>query len=185
VTVPFTVPLTMKKLLLNAVPPAVVTAMGPDVAPAGTLNVSEVPVLVVMPTGVPLSVTPVAPFRFVPLTVTTVPAPPLGGANDDTIGIKPVGNVMSKVVSAVAIPAGFASATETGPSGAPGGTVARTWVADTITYVAGTPANCTETVPTKFVPLSVTVVPTGPLAGVKEVIAGANPAAIVTVKFGV
>ena len=38
--------------------------------------------------------------------------------------------------------------------------------------MAVTPLNLTEVVPVKFVPVTVTVVPTGPLTGVNEVIAG-------------
>ena len=38
--------------------------------------------------------------------------------------------------------------------------------------MAVTPLNFTEVVPVKFVPVTVTVVPTGPLVGVNDVIVG-------------
>jgi hypothetical protein len=40
---------------------------------------------------------------------------------------------------------------------------------------AAVPLNATEVAPMKFVPLIVTLVPIGPLAGVKLVIVGATP----------
>ena len=45
-----------------------------------------------------------------------------------------------------------------------------------------TPLNVTAVAPVKFVPLSVTLVPTGPLVGVKLVIVGAGTASVVNVK---
>jgi hypothetical protein len=50
--------------------------------------------------------------------------------------------------------------------------------------VAATPLNVTDVVPTKFVPVIVTAVPEGPLAGVKLVIVGAE-AGTVIVKIAV
>jgi hypothetical protein len=65
------------------------------------------------------------------------------------------------------------------PVSAPAGTVAVILVAEsTEKLVAVTPPNFTEVAPVKAVPLMVTTVPTGPLAGVKDVIVGA----VVTVK---
>jgi hypothetical protein len=45
----------------------------------------------------------------------------------------------------------------------------------TVKLAALTPLNATAVAPVKFVPLIVTLVPTGPLVGVKSVIAGAEP----------
>ena len=59
-----------------AVPPGVVTAMGPVVAPAGTVALTWVDESTVKAASVPLNVTPVAPFRFVPVRVTEVPTWP-------------------------------------------------------------------------------------------------------------
>jgi len=71
---------------LVAVPAAVVTAIGPDVAPAGTVAVSCESELTVNVAAVPLNFTDEAPVNPVPLTVTDVPAAPLVGANPLTVG---------------------------------------------------------------------------------------------------
>jgi hypothetical protein len=68
------------------VPPGVVTAMGPSVAPTGTVAVICVPRFTVKLAGVPLKVTAVAPVRRVPVIVTEVPTGPLRGRNAATIG---------------------------------------------------------------------------------------------------
>src|SRR2546430_17702936 len=59
-----------------------------------------------------------------------------------------------------------------GPVVAPAGTVARIAVAEVTVKVALTPLNVTEVAPLKFVPLIVTLVPTGPLVGEKLAIVG-------------
>jgi hypothetical protein len=69
-----------------------------------------------------------------------------------------------------------------GPVVAPAGTVAVILVPLTTLNVAVTPLNVTLVAPVRFVPVIVTVVPTGPKVGVNEVIVGAA-AAIVTLKF--
>ena len=62
-----------------ALPPEVVTTTFPvAVAPAGTANVKLVPLLPTTVAGRPFTTT-VAPARFVPVTVTRVPAAPLLG----------------------------------------------------------------------------------------------------------
>src|SRR5206468_2120575 len=60
------------------------------------------------------------------------------------------------------------------PVVAPLGTVACIWVSEsTVTRVAGVPFKATWVAPvTKFVPVRVTAVPTGPLVGVNDVIVG-------------
>src|SRR5689334_7649816 len=73
---------TVKRVVVKIGPlPGVVTVMGPVVAPAGT-------VVVIVPGGpsvnvaaAPLNETAVAPVKFVPVIVTTVPAGPKVGAN--------------------------------------------------------------------------------------------------------
>jgi hypothetical protein len=67
---------TVKDPAEVAVPPGVVTAMGPVAAPAGTVVPTWVDETTVKAAGVPLNVTPVAPFRFVPVRVTEVPTWP-------------------------------------------------------------------------------------------------------------
>lgn len=79
---------TVKEVPLVPVPPPVVTAIGPFVAPLGTvalIDVSE-------PTenvdaDVPLNVTLVAPVKAVPVIDTTVPTGPLVGVNDEIVGV--------------------------------------------------------------------------------------------------
>src|SRR5437660_5102854 len=87
----------------------------------------------------------------------------------------------------VAVPPGVV--TLTGPVVAPAGTVARIAVSEVTVKVALTPLNDTEVAPVKFVPLIVTLVPTGPLVGVKLAIVGGlttvNELALVAVPPGV
>ena len=60
-----------------------------------------------------------------------------------------------------------------GPVVAPAGTVAAISWGETSVNTAFTPLNRTAVAPVKLVPLIVTLVPTGPLAGAKLVIVGA------------
>jgi hypothetical protein len=59
-----------------AVPPGVVTARGPVVAPLGTVALTWVAESTVKAAGVPLNVTPVAPSKLLPVSVTVVPTWP-------------------------------------------------------------------------------------------------------------
>ena len=79
---------TVKFVLLVAVPPGVVTAMGPVVAAAGTAAVICVPPALTVYAGwlTPLNLTLVAPVRFVPLMVTLVPTGPDVGAKLVMVG---------------------------------------------------------------------------------------------------
>src|SRR5437867_234904 len=168
---------TVKLAELVAVPPAVVTLILPDTAPAGTVAVilvAELTEKVVAAT--PPNFTEVAPVKAVPLMVTTVPTGPLVGVNEVIVGAV----VTVKSEALVAVPPGVV--TVIFPVTAPLGTVAVTRVPAPFTenVVAATPPNFTEVAPPKFVPLIVTEVPTGPLVGVKDVIVGV--AEVVTVK---
>jgi len=71
---------------LVAVPPAVVTSIGPSVAPLGTVAVIDVADSTVKDALVPLNVTDDAPVKFVPVIVTPVPTGPLVGVNDEMVG---------------------------------------------------------------------------------------------------
>lgn len=62
-----------------AVPPVVVTENFPVLAPVGTVAVIRAALLTAKDVAVPLSVTFVAPFRFVPVRTTLVPTGPLLG----------------------------------------------------------------------------------------------------------
>lgn len=90
-----------------------------------------------------------------------------------------------KSVALVAVPAEFVIVIR--PVVAPAGTVAVIWVSELTVKVADVPLNLTAVIPEKFVPVIVTVEPTGPLAGVKPVIVGVpvttKSAALVPVPF--
>src|SRR5262249_56013239 len=76
----------------------------------------------------------------------------------------------------------YSVVTVMGPWGAPAGTVVLT-VPELLTVnVATLPPNATAVAPVKFVPLIVTAVPTGPLAGAKEVTAGVTVNRVVVTK---
>jgi hypothetical protein len=78
---------TVKFDVLVAVPPAVVTLMGPVVAPVGTVAVifvAELTMKVVALT--PLNLTEVAPVKFVPVIVTLDPTGPDMGENEVIVG---------------------------------------------------------------------------------------------------
>ena len=78
---------TVKLDALVPVPPPFVTAIGPVVAPVGTLAVicvSELTLKVVA--FVPLKATLVAPVKLVPVIVTDVPTGPLVGVKELTVG---------------------------------------------------------------------------------------------------
>jgi hypothetical protein len=154
-----------------AVPPSVVTAIGPLAAPAGTVNESCVSKATEKETAVPFSVTPVAQVKPIPVTVTDVPTVPLAGENDEMVGGG--GGATVKFEVEVAVPPGVVTAI--GPVPAPLGTVAVICVADdTLNADAGVPANETEVAPLRPLPEIVTLVPTGPLDGLKEEIVGAG-----------
>src|SRR5207248_1785366 len=115
---------------------------------------------------VPLNFTELAPVKFVPLIVTVVPTGPVEGEKLVIVG----GLVTVKELLLVAVPSGVV--TLTGPVVAPAGTVARICVAELTVYVALVALNFTDVAPVKFVPLIVTLVPTGPLVGAKLAIVG-------------
>src|SRR5437899_6068109 len=75
-----------------------------------------------------------------------------------------------KLLALVAVPAGVV--TLIGPVVAPLGTVAEIVVEEVAEKLALVPLKVTAEAPVKFVPLIVTVNPTGPLVGVKLVMVG-------------
>jgi len=78
--------------------------------------------------------------------------------------------VTVKLVTLVALPSSVVTVME--PVGAPKGTVAVT-VPELLTVnIAALPPNETAVAPVKFVPVIVTPVPTGPVTGAKELMAG-------------
>lgn len=158
---------TVKSVELVAVPFAVVTVILPVEAPAGTVALILVDEVTVKVAETPLNFTDEAPVKPVPLIVTVVPTGPLFGENDEIVG--GVG-VTVKLLALVAVPPGVV--TVMAPVEAPEGTVAVIWVLEFTVKVALVPANLTLDAPVKFVPVIVTDVPTGPLAGENDEIAG-------------
>src|SRR5437899_3363505 len=77
---------TVKLLALVAVPPGVVTLMGPVVAPLGTVAEIVVEEVTEKLALVPLKVTAEAPVKFVPLIVTVNPTCPLVGVKLVMVG---------------------------------------------------------------------------------------------------
>src|SRR5712691_810963 len=160
---------TVKLLALLAVPPGVVTLIGPVVAPAGTVAVMVVAEFTVKLALVPLNSTTVAPVKLVPLMVTLVPTGPLVGVKLEIVGEL---LVTVKLTALLAVPP--AVVTLIGPLVAPAGTVAVIVVAEPTVKLALVPLNSTALAPVKLVPLIETLVPAGPLVGVKlETVGGA------------
>src|SRR5207253_4776508 len=130
-----------------------------------------------------------APATPLPVSRVLVPAGPLMGANEVMLGT----TVTVKLVALVPVPAAFV--TVIFPLVAPVGTVALICVSEfTVNVVAAVLLKLTPVAPVKPVPVSVTLVPVGPLGGANEVISGAEftrklvalvpvPAAFVTVIF--
>jgi hypothetical protein len=174
VTVPLPVPsfaavkstFNVKLLALVAWPAGVVTLSGPVLAPAGTVAWIAVADVTEKPALTPLNVTAVAPLKFAPLIVTLVPTGPLAGEKLEIVG----GGTTVNEAPLLALPPGVV--TPSVPLVAPAGTVAWIAVAEVTEKLALTPLNVTAVAPLRFVPLIVTLAPTGPLVGEKLVIVG-------------
>src|SRR2546428_964629 len=120
---------TVKLLALVAVPPVVLTPIGPVAAPDGTvawITVGELTAYVVAATEP--KVTELAPVKFVPLICTLVPTGPLGGAESLMVGGAGGGLVTVKLLALVAVPP--AVATPRGPVAAPDRTAAPVSLSD-------------------------------------------------------
>jgi hypothetical protein len=158
---------TVNPLAEEAVPPAVVTERLPLVAPAGTevlMWLSSVTPKVAL---VPLNVTLVAPVKRLPVRVTLVPGEPLVGEKLVIVG---AGTVTVKLAADAAVP--LEVVTEILPVVAPLGTVAVIWVALVTENAAAMPLNATDVAPVRLVPVIVTLLPLGPLAGEKPAMVG-------------
>ena len=151
--------------------PWTVTTIDPVVAPAGTVAMIWVDVLLVTTACVLLKVTVLLAaigLKLVPEMVTDVPTGPLEGENPVIVG------VTTKLVADVAV-VEPPTVTEINPVVAPAGTVVTICESVLLTTVALTPLKATEllaAVGLKLDPEMVTVVPDEPLAGVKLVIEG-------------
>jgi hypothetical protein len=163
--------LTVKFCGLAAVPPGLPTAIGPEVASTGMTARRLVSDSTVYEVAAPFTVTSVAVVKPVPVTVTVIPPSPLVGLIAETDG----GGTTVKRTALVTAPAGAVRVT--GPVMAPTGTLAVTWVSDTtVKVVAATPPKLTAVAPVRPMPSMVTVVFSGPLAGVRPVISAWVPA---------
>ena len=150
--------------------------MGPEPVLVGTVIVSELALATLLVARVPPRLTRVAPAtvsKFVPVTVTVVPAGPILGVKSVIVGgERPAPETTVKGLRLVAVLA--PTVTETGPVVAAAGTdvVRRVLLAEVT--VAFTPLNRTvllAAVALKPEPSMVTLVPTAPLTGSKPVTA--------------
>lgn len=100
---------TVKLVALVAVPPGVVTAIVPVVAPVGTVAVIVVALALKVVAAVPLKLTAVAPVKLVPVSVTVEPIGPDVGVNDVIVGagavtVKELVVVVPKLLVTVIVP---------------------------------------------------------------------------------
>jgi acyl-CoA-binding protein len=155
---------TVKMALVATAP--LVTRMGPEVAPVGTLTVIWVGELTTKPGAATLlKLTAVVPVKLVPVMTTLVPARPLVGVKLVMVG---AGTVKLVLLVAVAM-----FVTRIGPVVAPAGTLTVICVAELTTKPgAGMLLKLTAVVPVKPVPVMTTLVPGRPLVGVKLVMVG-------------
>lgn len=162
-----------------AVPADVLTVMGPLVTLAGTVARMVVEDLLLNDAaGVVPNRTAVAPDRFAPVMVTTVPAAPRAGENsviaaDETLNVR------------VATPVLTGVSTEITPVTAFGGTVTVIEVSVTAVGVAVEPLNLTAVAPVKLAPVMVTTLPAVPEVGLNDAIAGDVVAKQVSLVMGV
>ena len=171
--------MTVKEEALVPVTDDAVTLMVPDVAPAGTVAVTLVSDTKVKAAETPWNFTALAPVKFAPLIVTSVPTGPDAGVKLEMEGTRE--NGVELVATAIGV------ATLMKPVVAPRGTVTAMLVAElTVKDVAATPLNLTEVALVKFFPVIVTDVPTPPDAGLKSVMMGptVKVAALVPVPEG-
>ena len=155
------------KLGLLPVPALFVTETAPVVAPTGTVAsiwVSETSVK--LAPGALAKSTAVMPTKSVPVSVTLWPATPLPGATPVTVGV-----VSMVKVGLLPVPALLVTAIA--PVAAPTGIVASIWVSETRVKLApGALGKSTAVMPTKSVPVSVTLCPAIPLVGAAPVTVG-------------
>src|SRR3989442_4435817 len=132
---------TVKLLALLAVPPEVVTLIGPVVAPLGTVAAMEGDGFTVKAALIPLNSTALAPVKLVPLMVTLVPTPPLVGEKLVIVGA----GMTVKLPALLAVRPGVE--TLNGPVVAPVGSVAVMVVAEFTVKLSLVPLNRTAEAP--------------------------------------
>jgi len=165
---------TVKLTPLLATPETLTTTF-PVVAPVGTGTVIELAPQLVGVAAVPLKVTVLVPWldpKLVPVMVTAVPLAPLVGDKLAMLGVTVKLNPLLEVPLTV---------TTTLPLVATEGTVATIDVGLHPVAVAAIPLNVTVLAPcvaSKFAPVIVTDVPTGPELGDKLVMLGPVPGTV-------
>lgn len=168
--------ITVKTVALVAMFDPTVTVIVPVAAPVGTVVVMLVDVLAVATAVVPLNFTILfdrVGSKFEPKIVTGSPTIDDVGVNEVIVGV----GIKTKP-GLVAVPPGVV--TDKLPV-APAPTIASIEVVEVkVNELAGVPPKLTPVAPVKSVPVMVTEVPTGPLAGVKLVMVGTTA---VTVKL--
>src|SRR6267378_7995891 len=151
-----------------------VTTTFPVVAPLGTGTTMVVALQLVGVPAVPLNLTVLVPCvdpKFVPVTVTDVPANP-------DVGFRLVMLGVAATVNATPLLATLDTVTTTFPVVAPLGTGTTMVVALQLVGVPAVPLNLTVLVPCvdpKFVPVTVTDVPANPDVGLRLKMLGAVP----------
>ena len=160
-------------VLFVLVPPLLISTMvaRPAAVCVGMINVRLVVPNVEEEVARPLTVTLVPPPRLVPVTVIEVPGSALVGEKLVMVGAVEGTAVTVKVVPLLAVPTSVVIVMV--PLAAPAGTINVRLVAlTTMNVVAATVASSTAVAPVKLVPVTVTVVPGIPLAGLKLLILG-------------
>jgi hypothetical protein len=163
---------TVKFEALVAVPPGVVTASRPLEVPSWTVALMDVSEITIKVVRDPFTVTALAPVKPVPVILTAVSGDESLEVDAPLVGVKEVivGAEAGVIVKCpVLIGDSPRVVTTIGPVLALGGTTALSNSSEIVVkLVARMPLNSTAVVCVKPLPRSITVVPTGPAAGVKE-----------------
>lgn len=161
---------TRNDVELVDVPIAVVTLIGPLVAPVGTVALICASEVTAKFAVFPLNFTDFVPVKPLPLIVTCAPSTALGGENEA------IDSGLTTVNGTKLVPVPPGEVTEMFPVDAADGTVVVIFVEETIVNGdAVVPLNFTAVAPVKPVPLMVTAVPTAPLVGENELMTGVAP----------
>lgn len=150
---------TVKLDKLLIVTPLVVTEIGPEDAPAGTVVVMLVELDEVTTAGVPLNDTAGEALKLAPLIITTAPAAPSDGVNSEIVGVS---NTLKMDPLVATTPFNVNVIL---PLEAPTGTEVVMLVDVEAVTTADTPPNATtllDGVVLKLFPESITVAPTAP-----------------------
>ena len=178
----FTVLGSTVKAVLVPVPPGAVTTTvaGPATDAVGTVKVIVVSLLTVslmsVVVAMPFTVSEVTPARLVPVMVTEPSGSALVGEKLVIVGAVEVLGSTVKVLFDVAVPAG--AVRTSAAVWAVAGTVKVMVVALTTVKVVATVPSSKLVVPLRLAPVTVTVAPGMPLAGVKLLIVGSAGAAV-------